>query len=133
MTPSLEKQAHQWCTRNTSRQRPHRQFPPILLFPGPCVHPHHQPDDVCARPDVEDLEECIPPAIPRRHPQQIQITRSEDKNVEQLGEKGDAFGGFIAVDGPDEDAFGRRMGEVSDNAEDVEGDTHRCWSVRELS
>lgn len=130
LAPSLEDQAHQRRARDTARQRPHCQLPAILLLARPRIHSHHQPHDIRARTDVEDLEERVPPAIPWRYPQQIQISRSEDQDIQELGEQGDALGGFVAVDGPDEDAFGGCVGEIPDDAKDVEGDAHRRCSFR---
>lgn len=63
---------------------------------------------------------------PWRHPEQIKIARSEDQDVEELGQKGDAFGGAVVVDGVDEDALRRRMREVAEDAEDVHVERHRC-------
>jgi hypothetical protein len=49
----------------------------------------------------------------------VEVARAEDGGVEDLGYEGDALGAPVAVDGEDEDAFRRQVGEVGEDAEDL--------------
>lgn len=67
--------------------------------------------------------------VPRRHPEEIQISCAEYHDIEELGEETDAFGALVAVDGPDEDAFAGRVGDVAEDAEDVHIESHRALLI----
>jgi len=122
--PSPEYQAHHRRAHETARQTPRRQPPPILLLPRARIHPHHEPDDIGAAGDVEDLEHEVPHRPPRRHPEEIEVAREKDEGVEELREERDSFGGSVAVDGPDEDAHRCRVRDVAEDAEHVHIERH---------
>lgn len=113
LAPALKQEAHHRTRDQTSAQTVHSQLPCILLFPRPRIHPHHQEHDIRAARDVQNLEYEIPPAPPWRHPKEIEISRSEDQDVEELSQEGDALGGLVVVDGPYEDALGGRVRYVA--------------------
>ena len=121
----LKDQAHDWRADQTASQRPSGKLPSILLLPRSCVHPHHQPYDISTACDVEDLEHSVPPTPPWRHPEEIKIASAEDQDVQELCEERYAFRRLVAMDGPDEDAFGGRMGHITQNAEDIHVDGRR--------
>ena len=116
---AMEKQAHERSPHGAGHQAIHCQLPGVLLLARAGVDVHHEPDNVDAAGNVEDLEHRVPPAPPRRHPEEIEVARAEDQHVEQLREERDAFGRLVGDDGADEDAFRGRMAHVPQDAEDV--------------
>lgn len=117
--PALKQQTHQGRADRAPGQRPDGQLPPILLFPRARKHAHHDEDDIGRCGQVEELQHKVPPAEPWRHPEEIEIAGGEDEAVEQLGQETDTLGRLVAVNGPDEDAFGGRVRDIAEDAEDV--------------
>lgn len=117
--PALKQQTHQGRADRAPGQRPDGQLPPILLFPRARKHAHHDEDDIGRCGQVEELQHKVPPAEPWRHPEKIEIAGGEDEAVEQLGQETDTLGRLVAVNGPDEDAFGGRVRDIAEDAEDV--------------
>lgn len=131
-TPRPEDQAHDRREHHTPAKREGGQLPCVLLLPRPGEDAHHDPDDVGAAGNVERLEGCVPPAVLRRRPEEIQVAAAEDHHVEPLGEQRDALCGAVVVDRPDEDAFGRRVRDVREDAEDVHA-RHLGCAIRDSS
>jgi hypothetical protein len=80
------------------------------------VHPLHDSQDIEARQQIEDLEHEVPDIALN---EDIEVPRAEDEGVEELGDERYTLGRAIAMDGEDEDAFGRSVRQVADNAEDL--------------
>ena len=88
------------------------KLPSLFSLSCACVDPGHQYDDVYRGPDVEILEDKIPPAPLWWDPEEVKVSRGEDSDVEDLRDKGNPFGAFVAMNGPDEDAFGEGVGHI---------------------
>lgn len=109
----VECQADERCEDQASSQRVRRQAPRSLPLSSSCVDAHHEEDDVGAAGDVEDLQHEVPPAEPWWNPEEIEVARREREEVKQLSEQRDAFGRFVRVDRPDQDALGQRVRDIA--------------------
>nr|POE46232.1 hypothetical protein CFP56_73194 [Quercus suber] len=126
--PPLKQDGHDGSAQKARAQAPAGQLPRVFSFPRSREDAHHNEHDVQRAADVENLQDEVPPLFPRRNPEQIDIASAENDNVQELCEERYSFGGAVTVDGPDEDALGRGMGEIGENAEDVHGEHYCCWT-----
>ena len=122
--PSSEKQSDERRPHQTPPQTSHRNLPCLLLLPRARKDSHHDPHHVHTTADIKQLEHKVPQAEQGGCPEEVQVAGYEDEEVEHLGEQGDAFGAAVAVDGGYEGQFGGCVGEVAEEAEDVEVDGH---------
>lgn len=133
-----EREVDQRRANNATDRRPDAEFPCLLPLPSSRVDARHQKDDIASRERVEELPEKVPRVMPlaeRRHHEDVNVARAEDRDVEDLGDEGDAFGAAVGVDGPYQDEDGDEVGEISEYAEDVEVEGHgrveagesTCW------
>ena len=102
-TPELLKDQH-GKRRQNNRSSQHRsaKLPRQLPLARPGVDPLHDAENVKGGEDVEGLEDDVPGGVLT---EEVEVAGAEDEGVEDLGDEGDAFGGAVAVDGVDEDAF----------------------------
>ncbi|KAJ6442577.1 mannosylphosphorylation protein (Mnn4) [Purpureocillium lavendulum] len=115
---ALKDEHHKWRQHERDAQDAAAHLPRQLALARPRVDPLHDAEDVKRRQDVEDLEEQVPHRV---LDEDVEVARAEDEGVEALRDKGHALGGPVAVDGKDEDAFRQGVGQVAQDAEDLDG------------
>lgn len=100
---SDENKVDDWRADNAADGRPNTQFPRLLSLPSPRIDARHQEDDIASCERVKQLSEEVPRVMPlaeRRHPEDVNVARAEDSDVEDLCDEGDAFGAAVRMYGP---------------------------------
>jgi hypothetical protein len=92
--PVFEQQIPQRCSDEAAQETERSKLPCLFSFPGARIHSCHEKDDIQRGQHIEDLQ-CevpnMPPVLGRRRGEYIEISRTEDDGVEDLGDEGDTW------------------------------------------